>query len=265
MGGVCNATRPMAVHGIPNSGWGNRIGWLLTASSIAVSLNKSSLYTYWPRTSKLGGREYDYSEISRIVAFPRVLKFIENNADANGGRRAFRVLRGDADLLPRPTSYVNDYVPEPSWVMWQGLAHKGALSNCNATRRHFLENFRVVQQELRPRVDLCLPVRREYFALHVRSGDRGTSHLSEANPFSPLVWSALRMLSSHYPARPWLIVSENASLRSYARARVRANGWPQVSLRCSPHGVEGFPAARASSSLALGTVALLQVESLAVV
>ena len=94
------AGRPLKV--LDNfQGWGNRIGWWLTTAALGEALNREAVYTGWhgaPKTA--GGRNYDYSEVRRLVRFPRILRFLEDVVESNrtagtwrwrGGRRVANV------------------------------------------------------------------------------------------------------------------------------------------------------------------------------
>ena len=80
-------------------------------------------------------------------------------------------------MLPHASKheYVNDYVPEPGWQMWQAMARSRGSPHyfplCGVDRDRFLRAYARVYRQLRPRVPLCLP--RRYLALHIRGGDKG--------------------------------------------------------------------------------------------
>ena len=208
-------------------GWGNRVGWWLTASALGRALGRPVVFTGWHGAPKWqGGRNYDYAEVRRVVQFPAVLRFIEDltadrSATASLPRHKWEELFNglDAEEIPyHPKPYgalsskrtdvsscarmqagtpstprrarllspsrrvrplcldctVNDYVPEAAWQMvkdW-GPRHLFRWSGC-IERTRFLREYRVVQQQLRPRIPLCNPTRRSYLTVHVRGADNG--------------------------------------------------------------------------------------------
>ena len=87
-------------------GIGNRFGWWLTAAALAEALNRPAVYTYWAQgVPRLGGRNYDVSEVRRLVQFPRRLIVLRNRSE-------FDALSSTSDLVPfHPRPYINDCVP----------------------------------------------------------------------------------------------------------------------------------------------------------
>eukprot|EP00966_Prymnesium_polylepis_P135528 3132885-Prymnesium_polylepis.1 len=83
----CHRGSPRALKVRDNfQGWGNRIGWWLTASALAQSLDSPALWTGWHGAPKWqGGRNYDYSEVRRVVQFPSVMRFIEDSGQGAVG------------------------------------------------------------------------------------------------------------------------------------------------------------------------------------
>lgn len=182
-------------------GWGNRIGWWLTAAALGEALQRP-VVTGWhgaPKTS--GGRNYDYYEVRRLVQLPHRLHYLEDTISANHSRHhrravhaplratvgpplsgsafrhAFRNL--DADEIPlHPKPYVNDYIAEPAYEMITSWGRRGLfpLPAC-LTRSAFLSAFLRVGAQLQPSADVaaCLPPRGSYLALHVRRGDKAAA------------------------------------------------------------------------------------------
>ena len=102
-GAVCNPSQPLRFISTASAGWGNRIGWLLTAAAIAEALNKSAIYTYW-RPALLKGHccNYDVAELHKLVSFPRVIRFLDREADFEP-RRPWRLLEAvPTTTLPHP-------------------------------------------------------------------------------------------------------------------------------------------------------------------
>lgn len=75
---VCrHPERALRVQSNVNAGWGNRIGWWLTAAAVGESLNKSVL-TVWRHTTVAGHCcDYDVPTVQAVVGFPRVLRVLD--------------------------------------------------------------------------------------------------------------------------------------------------------------------------------------------
>ena len=59
-------------------GFGNRMGWPLTAAAVAEALNAPVLWSYWPGANKIiNGDVYDYREVTRLMHFPTRLAFVD--------------------------------------------------------------------------------------------------------------------------------------------------------------------------------------------
>lgn len=249
---VCTPATPLIVESLQNGGWGNRIGWLLTASAMAEALTKATLLTSWRHTTiKKHCCDYDFDVLQRLVLFPRVLTFI-NRLTKNDEKR----LRGQSAVMCKLPlrSYVNDYIPESSWGIWSRCAALGHMPGCRVSRGAYLAAYRRVQQQLRPRVDLCLPTER-YLALHVRSGDKGNFSLSNGT-VDNYTWTALEWVSARQRAWPWLVVATDRRLKANVLDSMRARGWRTTSLRCAASSIEGVEPS--ASSLALATASTLQ-------
>ena len=255
-------------------GWGNRVGWWLTASALAKALDRPAVYTGWHGAPKWqGGRNYDYAEVRRVVQFPAVLRFIEDSSGAAGSvaglpRLKWEELFGalDAEEIPyHPKPYVNDYVPETAWQMVRDWGPRRLFrwSRC-IDRARFLSEYRAVQQQLRPRIQLCNPRRRSYLAVHVRGADNGrdgtgsrpaaaaAGERAEDVPSN----ATLHALASIGAAsgKPWLVLSDSEATRTAVEQRLRTHSQAIAERPCvlPPH-----PDANASAS-AMQTLAVLQ-------
>ena len=298
---ICNDVRPLRVRD-NFQGLGNRIGWWLTAAAVGEALQRPAVYTGWhgaPRWQ--GGRNYDYSTIRRVVQFPRILEFLEDSLNATtaehqsgfSSRRRFDELFrsiADDEIPYHPRPYVNDYVPEPAWQMVHAWGSRGIFSPARCMNRTgFLSAYRRVQEQVRPKVDLCNPPPRSYIALHVRNADntrpgprsrRGAPatgskmafgrtnplqdtpayqalHLHTAEPLqdgAALIGNAtLSVLQAVHRASslPWLVLSDTAVARRATEARLAAAGLRLLERQAS--ACDSAPKTGVLNSSAYGT------------
>ena len=118
--------RALRVMSNQNAGWGNRLGWWLTAATIGDVLNKT-VYTFWRQTSFAGHCcDYDVSLIMRVVQFPASLQII-------GARAYDKMVANATDIPEHPRPYINDYTPEPA--IRPGRARRTSSNGIGATRR----------------------------------------------------------------------------------------------------------------------------------
>ena len=97
------------VHG-NSQGLANRLGWWLTATAIAWSLNGSAeIYSFWPGQWPSKCCNYDAYEIASLMHLPLTIV----------SRQVFNQLNATAVTIPfHPPPYINDYTMEPAWHMW---------------------------------------------------------------------------------------------------------------------------------------------------
>ena len=121
---VCNRhDRGLRVQSNVNAGWGNRIGWWLTAAAMGNCLNKTVL-TFWRHTTAAGHCcDYDVPTVLGVVRFPAALRVVDAGT--------YAAAKGSTDEIPwHPRPYVNDYVPEPGWHMWSDWTKRGIFPRC---------------------------------------------------------------------------------------------------------------------------------------
>ena len=188
-----------------SQGWGNRIGWWLTAAAVGKAVNKT-VVTHWPGGSVHGG--YDWRIVNRVVGLPSNLLV---DVPPAPGRLLHRI-----PFHPRP--YTSDYVPEPAWEML-GLWNEARVFPRCVGKSAFLRAYRAVQKELRPKLELCLPKPATYAVIHLRRGDR----LARGQPSPGLgqsVLAALRASGNH----TWLVLSDDHKAGADAETQLRKHG-----------------------------------------
>jgi len=182
---------PLKVRG-NTQGLGNRVGWYLTVAALADALGRPAVFTSWPNVVKAGfkgagARDYDWPAIDGAIAWPSVLRFLEDDSESTAWLRAgedavqprgFREggnVEPHAEPIPyHPRPYVNDYVPECAWEMVTAWARRRLTRlpvDC-LNRAAFLQSYQRVQAQLRPKVPLCNPRSQSYIVLHMRRGDK---------------------------------------------------------------------------------------------
>jgi hypothetical protein len=185
-----------------DQGLGNIMGQWLSKAAIGRSIG-AAVYTSFRETQEgntdgawlHGG--YDYDVFRQVISFPCHLRFVgstQGMLDANVGD-PFKIHYETQDSREYDVRWVavNDYLPETMWHLWQGQCKRGGSEFparlCRAiepppsspsspplvTRETFLANYRLAQQSLSSKVDLCNPPAKSYLAVHVRRLDRGTS------------------------------------------------------------------------------------------
>lgn len=176
---VCNPSQPLRFISTASAGWGNRIGWLLTAAAIAEALNKSAIYTYW-RPALLKGHccNYDVAELHKLVSFPRVIRFLDREADFEP-RRPWRLLEAvPTTTLPHPVKNAKNNLVRcskgrscapPTVYSYRKALPKTTRHACLACL-HLLSTSHagVVASSRVLSRGLCLPCRRQ--RLHPRAG-----------------------------------------------------------------------------------------------
>lgn len=104
-GDACGcSSRPLRV--LDNfQGWGNRIGWWLTACALAEALHRPAVITGWHGAPKtMGGRNYDYFTVRRLVRFPRTLRFVEDVVAENKNKTSSARVPAGAGTIAPPLS-----------------------------------------------------------------------------------------------------------------------------------------------------------------
>jgi len=195
-----------------SQGWGNRIGWWLTAAAVGKAVNKT-VATHWPGGSVHGG--YDWRIVKRVVGLPSNLLVDVRPAPTK--------LLHRIPFHPRP--YTRDYVPEPAWEML-GLWNEARVFPRCVGKSTFLHAYRTVQKELRPKLELCLPQPASYMVIHLRRGDR----LARGQPSPGLgqsVLAALRASGNH----TWLVLSDDHKAGTDAETQLRKHGYALVKPR----------------------------------
>ena len=252
-----------------NRGIGNNFGWLLTAAALTLACNAPCVYTYWPRQAV---HRVDHADMRRLVAFPRVLHWLDSSADAPLGRSdEYRALANTTIEIPfHPRPYVNDYVPEPAWQMVEGWRARGrpAARAC-LTRVNFLRAYRAVQSELRPvagsALARCLPPRRSFIALHVRRGNKAANARRDAASVldANRTWRALGAVRRAHPALAWVVLTDASDAgrsaiesRLVSDVRARLLAWPACGDGGRPAGTLGALRDFFAINAAAGAVAI---------
>ena len=219
------------------AGFGNRLGWLLSASAVAEVLNRS-LYTIWAdRTARQDPavpKGYSLAEVEDAIHLPSRLRFV---SPQSGGCRAMQ----EADIIPSVPGSMPDfyYVPEAFWQMWTHWQTR-FVPQC-VSRAEFLQAYARVQAQLRPKFDLQNPRPRSYLALHWRR--RGTPF-----PGERLLRGTEEVVAAISSATnlPWVVFTENATheqeirhvLANVLRVPVLARGPPQSAEAPAPWSLE---------------------------
>ena len=231
------------VHG-NSQGLANRLGWWLTATAIAWSINSSAeIYSFWPGQWPSKCCNYDAYEIASLMHLPLTIV----------SRQVFNQLNATAVTIPfHPPPYVNDYTMEPAWQMWGTWdALPGFfLQRCLTTKLRYEEAYRRAQALVQPSIELCNPPRRSYVAVHIRRGDKGrtaslyfarknaTNDPRNSPTGTPQMWKLLSIIAAARPDLSWLFLSDSRTARREAEARAQANGWHVANQSCDTSGVK---------------------------
>ena len=245
----------LASYGVPDisafrvhgnyQGLANRLGWWLTATAIAWSINSSAeIYSFWPGQWPSKCCNYDAYEIASLMHLPLTIV----------SRQVFNQLNATAVTIPfHPPPYVNDYTMEPAWHMWGAWdALPGFfLQRCLTTRLRYEEAYRRAQALVQPNIELCNPPRRSYVAVHIRRGDKARTasiYLSRKNAThdprnnltgTPQMWKLLSSIAAARPDMSWLFLSDSRAARREAEARAQANGWHVANQSCDMKATSG--------------------------
>ena len=231
------------VHG-NSQGLANRLGWWLTATAIAWSINSSAeIYSFWPGQWPSKCCNYDAYEIASLMHLPLTIV----------SRQVFNQLNATAVTIPfHPPPYVNDYTMEPAWQMWGTWdALPGFfLQRCLTTKLRYEEAYRRAQALVQPNIELCNPPLRSYVAVHIRRGDKGrtaslyfarknaTNDPRNSPTGTPKMWKLLSIIAAARPDLSWLFLSDSRTARREAEVRAQANGWRVANQSCDTSGVK---------------------------
>ena len=245
-----NTAFPLKARG-NTQGLGNRLGWYLTVAALADVLGRRAVYTSWPNVvrhsgARGGSRDYDFTEVDRILQWPPVLRFLNDSLAVDS------FLKSPAGILQlpdgthlrgtpiphHPKPYINDYVPECAWEMLAAWPRRGfsRLPVCIPGRAAFLHAYRRAQAALRPKAALCNPPPKSYAVLHIRRGDKAAwarldrkgsadrEALANATALSTVIATALQPFASA-TGLPFLVLTDGGrTYQAWAEAQLEHAG-----------------------------------------